>query len=102
MRGHRESVAIAEAEVAKAERAGLRGARPELSFLGLLVVADAAVDIADLRDEADLLHGLRFAGAREHVADLRDRTFRLLPGVIDFLTKKACRICPSGSFHPYR
>src|SRR5262249_5651866 len=47
----------------------------------------AAIDVADPSHKADFLYRLRFAGPRKHVANLTDRTFGLLPGVVDLLTK---------------
>jgi hypothetical protein len=53
----------------------------------LLVIADAAAQFARSGDEAHLRNRRRGrARLREHVADLRDLTFRLLPSGIKFLT----------------
>jgi hypothetical protein len=86
------------------QKIALLGARPAGRWApgNLLVIADATSQIADLGCETHLRR-LGFVRTRsyKHVANLSDLTFRLLIGVIQFLTKRlAIGVLLGPGVHP--
>jgi len=70
---------------------------------GLLVVADAANEIAHPGDEAHLReYGRGRARLWSHVADLGDLTFRLLSGSVKLLAHRCASLASPTSFGNFR